>query len=271
MTFPLPPRPGGDYKSLLPSGAFAVKADLRAQIRGAREANGRFTSLRVQYRQAHFEMGRQCARQIAAVLDERIKGTGRPQRETQILLRALRSPKMVDANGTEGFVVGPQGYLDSTGAAKYWRALEVGSRVHVGDEIGGFFVTPGGKSVGPSRARFRRDVRLIQLGRVFKTEHAPDNRGTPSNPIPLSNFTRTDKNGHVRLRAVKASADKESRFGNAKRNGTTPKNDFGHRIVISNPIPAYHYFLIGGQRYLESGHIKQTYERVLGPYGLKFT
>ena len=147
-------------------------------------------------------------------------------------------------------MVGRAGFFESSKAAPYYRNLETGTRIFVGRELRGFFQSASGSASPPSADRFRRDPRLIQTNKFFA--------GT--------------KGSREELKKQAARGDfspGKQTYGRTRRRLPEPKLDSqgrargGFKIIIKNPIPAYRYFELGGDRYLRSGHIARTYNRHL--------
>jgi hypothetical protein len=247
LTFPS--RAGGNFGT--PGGGAGVlefRPDLRAQAVRARDLRGRFASLQTPIREAHHQMAIQASKMIGAELQKRISATGRVQRRAGggILVDLLMSGRVVDAS-SDTFVVGGR-LLDQSPARSYYRNLETGTRIFVGREFGGAFKSLSGRFYGPSADRFRADPRLIQFGATFSNSQSTikvGSHGTTRGGVDVGHGKKTES-GRV-------------------------LNRRGFRIVIRNPIPAYHYFLVGGQNYLLSGHVTRTYQQVLKDHGITVT
>lgn len=197
-----------------------------AAERLARDLQGKYAKMQHQAEVAHARMARDAAIYIQDELRGRIRDTGRQQNvgkgRNSHLIRALSSPKNRIAT-KDGFAVVLDEFMNSSKAAPYWRNLEYGSRVHVGREMSGFFLSRSGRVFPPlSNERFHRHGRLIQTGATFG--------GTKEN------FTSTIKVGK-----------------NEGGKGTINNRGGGFRIVIKNPIPAYEYASQGAANFLAAG------------------
>lgn len=210
----------------------------------------------------HRKMAVDASEAVADVLRQRVSRTGREQKGTDSLFESILDPRYQTAN-RDGFVLGGKAFEQSP-ARLYFRNLERGSDVFLGREIGGFFVGASGGISAPGKDR--TDLRLIQLGRVYSSR--PGARSTQDNPIPIGSLY-DQKTG--KLRVVKANANPDSRFGNGRTNGEGRQvaSNFGYRIIIKNPIPAYAYFQRGGLDWLESGQAEALYAHLLKGTGAR--
>lgn len=210
----------------------------------------------------HRKMAQDASEAVVDVLRQQISRTGRQQKGSQDLLDSVLDPRYQTAT-RDGFVLGGREFEQSP-ARLYFRNLEQGSDVFLGREIGGFFASATGGISAPGADR--TDLRLIQLGRVFSNR--PGARSTPDNPIPVGSLY-DQKTG--KLRVVKASASANTRFGNgrATSEGRQVATNFGYRIIIKNPIPAYEYFQRGGLDWLESGQAEALYAQLLKGTGAR--
>lgn len=194
----------------LPGGGFVYRPE--GLTRSARDLAGRFTSLQTTVRVAHEAMALGLARSQAEALREAVGATGRPQRATRYLERALVSEGNWRATA-DGFAVGIEAFLRSTRAAPYYRNLEEGSEVHVGRVLHGLFLTPGGRLEGPV-AGSKSAVQAIVTRTVFGSE--PDNRQTSigtarprgarfviQRPIPAYHFMRNGTERYLASGAIR--------------------------------------------------------------------
>lgn len=134
--------------------------------RAARNALGQFTSFQHLTLAANTELAKAAALLAAGSLQESINATGRPQRASQYLLRALALEGIGWKANAEGFQMGIYDGLNNDPRVRgYWRGVEEGSSVHVGRELHGFFVGRSGERYGPSADRYRMDPRMPQTSR----------------------------------------------------------------------------------------------------------
>lgn len=122
----------------------------------------RYKQARSLSKTAHQQMALKTAELSVQHLNKEIVQTGRPQRGTDYLAKAVMHEKNRPAT-SNGFQFGVRAWMNSSQARPYWRRLEYGERetglTFVGRRLFGFFEGPGGRSE-PSEGRFRQDVRL---------------------------------------------------------------------------------------------------------------
>jgi len=140
----------------------------RNQVDGAR---GQFQRGLLRIQDAHQRAGEQVQ---AMVLEEFEASLQRPERHTHYLREALAAPEAVKSN-IDGFVYLPEGYLENGPAATYWRGLEQGTEVHVGQPVFGFFRSLEGALSSPDPGRFRSDT-SIQPSSGEVSENGPEPR-----------------------------------------------------------------------------------------------
>ena len=197
---------------------------------------------------------------IVGVLEDRIADTGRPQKGSEALIRALLSSGNMDYD-SKGFTVGIDEYLESTPAGPYFRNLEYGSRVFVGRIIHGFFEGPEGNKLD-ARAGAKDALRLVQTHNFINPKDTPAGRNpNPSNRAGFSPSSRTA--GEFPVRGGRGSFAEDHALS-AEANEDRPGNRraVSGPIVIKNPIPAYHYFRDGVarfQRRIDDGLIREEY------------
>lgn len=123
-----------------------------------------------------------------------VEETGRPQRPTMYLVRALEDPSWISYN-PGGFTVGTESAMTETRINAYWRGLEFGSERFMGREVTGYFRdVEGGKH--PAMAdRYRADPRLIQLGRGGSKHGRFPFLIHIHNPIPRYEFLKRGAEG----------------------------------------------------------------------------
>lgn len=246
MTSPLgPARFGGNVGGVAIGGTAFAQLDMRGLQQLGRDMAGRIGKAPTQVRVAHRQMGLAAGQTIANYLEVQIRRTGRTQRPNDTLVQLLRSPNAVDAS-IDGWVVGRAGFFENSPAAPYYRNLETGTRIHVGRELRGFFLSASGKASPPSGERYRRDPRLIQVNKFFA--------GTKGSREELK---KQSERGDFR--------PGQQTFGRTKRRLPEPQLDEqgrakgGFKIIIRRPIPAYKYFEVGGARFMRSGQVAKIY------------
>lgn len=211
-----------------------------AGARLARDQKGRYANLSTQAKYAHELMARDAAKSIQQELRDRVADNGREQNvgrgRNSHLIRAINQPKNRVASA-DGFAVMLYDYMNSSKAAPYWRNLESGSRVHVGRELRGFFLSRSGKAFPPLRnEKFHTHGRLIQTNKIF---------------------ARTKES---KANIVKRDGSFDLRFGITKKPLKDPDGT-GFKIIIRRPIPAYHYISQGAAEFIEATAFDRYYQQ----------
>lgn len=206
-----------------------------------------------EFRAANAVLAEEAIFDIVYILEERIRQHGRPQKESQNLIEALKDPRN-RASDANGFWVGNDEFLQDSKAGRYFRNLEYGSSVFVGRIIEGFFAGANGRPMEPGQGRAiagsRDALRLVQTGN-FKNP-ADTAAGRFKGPDPYGNPSRSSRTeGEFPV----------SGGGGAERHVESRANHRGpsRPIVIRNPIPHYDYFRDG---------IRAFRRRAEGPGGL---
>lgn len=207
-------------------------------ITGLRDELGKYQNLSGRILDAHREMADKLQQTQLRILKESIQAHRRAgvQRSSHYLENALKSDKYTVVS-REGFVVNPEGYLDSTRAKAYWRHIEEGYEGFVGDTFMGYFQT-GSRRRGPGAWR---DIELIQVVPAIGRQ-GEGNRGTKSNPIKKIPVGRSavvgeDNQGN---RGVGGDLDNSA----VHVIGDDPDRET-YLITIKNPIPAYEFLSKG--------------------------
>ena len=211
-----------------------------------------------EFRAANEFLAEQAVEDIVEVLQERIRETGRPQRETEYLVNALKDPRNIDFDA-KGFTVGMDDFLQQSKAGRYFRNLEYGSRVFVGRVIEGFFAGPSGRPIEPGQGRAvegaKDALRLVQTGAFTNPADKPSGRYQYPDR-PSRNPSRSARTaGEFTIRGGGVSPD----LYNVLLPGSGNHRGPSRPITIRNPIPAYHYFSEG---------IAAFQRRARGPGGL---
>lgn len=207
--------------------------------RVARNALGQFTS-------AQAEIGAELEglairlqeMQVEALhrIQEEHPGGPREQRGTHYLEDAVLSPANRHVTA-ETMVVGIEAAFAETPAASYWRGLETGTSVHVGQRMWGLWITPGGFS-GP-----------IGADPEDPHDHGPRDaigfRAWPGIPEDQwDSYVRPYKDGS-RPKSRGAKLNRLPAF------------------TIHQPIPEYAYLRTGIRDFMESGAIEQAMTRAI--------
>ena len=139
-----------------------ITFDSAGLIEAARQAGLRIDEARTQVGRANLSIAQKMQQAQLRFLRESIETTGRPQRPTQYLVRALESDAYIEAD-PDHFTVGTAAVLEDPQISPYWRGLEYGSSAHVGHTLYGYFRSIEGKKYPAMEERIREDPRLIQL------------------------------------------------------------------------------------------------------------
>lgn len=242
---PLPPVGKGGLSRSIAGGTAAYTADLKGAVTTARNLQGRYQSMQRQVQAAHDEMAYHAQNVIANYLEKRIRRHGRPQsdRKKPQLVQLLRAKEARKAN-IDGFVINPDGYLESTTAAPYYRNLEEGTDVFVGRELSGYFRSLEGRAYPARSDRLRQDPRLFQTGKFYAGRKAA-------------------KEGLAAQKAAGEYRPGAQKYGRASKK---PKHEgrVQFSIIIRNRIEGYQYFRLGGVEYITSGDVKRMYRKHLG-------
>lgn len=111
--------------------------------RMARDSRGWFTSAQVEIAQAMEILAIRLQETQVAALEKSVEALGREQRGSHYLEDAIMSPSNRIVT-SDGFKVGIESSFMESEAAPYWRGLEEGTAVHLGQKMYGLWVTQGG-------------------------------------------------------------------------------------------------------------------------------
>jgi hypothetical protein len=243
------------------SAAFLTEANFARYVQGLNRGAsglgnaGSFISGPVQpIIDAHKEMAESAAKAVIKALKESIARTERVQRGTDYLIKALEDPEGYVAT-RDGFVIGGD-FLEHSAAKAYFRNLEVGTRIFVGRELrGGFLSGEGGSFSGPDSSRIGLDPRLPQTGSFFA----------------LTKEAKATSAGRAADLASGKRKGFPQQFGESATRLPLAGGPRGFRIVIRNPIQPHEYFLNGRIEWLKSGEKERIYKKLLGDIpGLTF-
>lgn len=173
-----------------PASGERISRDLRGRFTSAQsEARGAFERLAIRLQEEQVKA-------LHQIIDNppSLSGEGRrAQRGTHYLEDALVSPTNRELT-IDGFVVGIDAALDESPAGQYWRGLEEGTSVHIGQKMYGLWNTPSGLQ-GPETGG-RDAIGFTGWRNVGDSEDYRDERGKlPGfrihNPILAYHYMRT--------------------------------------------------------------------------------
>lgn len=228
------PRPPSKYgRANSREGTISFQLDTKGLDEFARKVRSDYPKAGVFLRRAHRAMAVELQNKIAANLEQKIEFRGRLQREDQLLVKAIKSPRFIAADNL-GFSLGNIAQINPQ-VAKYYVGLEIGQRKFVGRTIIGMFSGPEGP---PNFIRFnkeggeRKDVRFVQFHQRI-------------GPPPPMGFHDP---------------------GRAKRGRGRPKRYHRPFIKIEHEISAYHYFRDGIAAFRKSpgSQMKVAYGKAFG-------
>jgi hypothetical protein len=193
-----------------------------------------------EFRAANAVLAEALVHDIVAVLEDRIREMGRPQKSSEHLINALLDERN-RASDANGFWVGNDEFLQDSAAGRYFRNLEYGSTVFVGRIIEGFFAGANGRPIEPGQGRAvagaKDALRLVQTGN-FKNQ-AETRAGRFKGPDPYGNPSRSSRTEGEFPVAGGGGVERHIEGGGANHRGPS------RPILIRNPIPAYYYFRDG--------------------------
>lgn len=202
--------------------------------RAARDRLGRYTSAQTEVK-AEFEglavrLQEMQVEALQRIQDEHGEGR-RDQRGTHYLEDAILSPdnRIITE---DGFRVGIEAAFQASGAASYWRGLETGTSVHVGQRMWGLWISHDGFS--PPVEGGRDAVGFATWPSIPEGE--------------WTNYVRTYKDPKGVERVPKSRGAKLKRLP---------------AFTIKNPIPEYAYLRTGIREFITSGAIEQAMERAI--------